>query len=70
MNYAVPALQDFDLRCSMKLKGSPCWIYTLPDATVLVTNFGRDNGMADWFLTEVILGYRDALVARGNIIPR
>jgi len=54
--------------CGPGLKGSPCWSYLLPRNDELVMNFGHDNGMADWDLSEVVLGSRQALLTSGVVV--
>lgn len=54
--------------CSPSLVGSPCETFLLPGNAELVMNFGGDNGMADWDLTEVIVGNRAALLESGTVI--
>lgn len=54
--------------CGAGLLGEPCLAYTLPDGVELITNFGRDTGMYDWMLSEVILGNRNTLLREGRII--
>ena len=53
--------------CGPSLKGSPCWTYLVPSDDELVMNFGHDNGMADWDLSEVALGSRAALRSAGLV---
>jgi hypothetical protein len=53
--------------CGPSLKGSPCWVYLLPRDDELIMNFGHDNGMADWDLSEVVLGSRVALLKSGLV---
>jgi hypothetical protein len=66
MNFVPPPWSVPGDRCI--LKGSPCWAYIFPRGAELVANFGADSGFADWYLTEVILGERDALLRRGQHI--
>jgi hypothetical protein len=54
--------------CGPSLKGSPCWGYILPRGDELVMNFGHDNGMADWDLTEVLVGSRAVLKRSGLVV--
>lgn len=56
--------------CGAGLRGSPCSSYLLPKDGELVMNFGGDNGMADWDLTEVIVGYRAALLESGFVVKQ
>lgn len=56
--------------CAPTLRGSPCWCFLLSRGAELVMNFGRDTGFADWDLTELILGQRDALLTRRVVVPR
>lgn len=60
-----PTIND---SCGAGLVGSPCFAYTLPGGVELVANFGKDNGTADWALSELVLGDRDFLIASGRVI--
>jgi hypothetical protein len=64
---APPNVTSDDL-CGAGLIGSPCIAYTLPGGVELVANFGKDNGFADWALSELVLGDRDNLMASGRVI--
>jgi hypothetical protein len=57
-----------DDSCGAGLIGSPCIAYTLPGGVELIANFGKDNGLSDWALSELILGNRNLLLASGRVI--
>jgi hypothetical protein len=65
----VPIMDNGDA-CGPSLKGSPCWGYLLPKNNELVMNFGGDNGGADWDLTEVFVGSREALITAKVVVNR
>jgi hypothetical protein len=54
--------------CGAGLIGAPCIAYSLPGGVELIANFGKDNGLADWALSELVLGKRDLLLASGRVI--
>jgi hypothetical protein len=56
--------------CGSSLTGKPCWVFSLPGEVDLVVNFGKDSGFADGYLSEVILGKREALALSGQILQR
>jgi hypothetical protein len=70
MNYNPPRGSTFVDDCGPGLTGMPCWVTTLPGNVDLVTNFGKDNGTFDGFLSEVILGHRDTLIGIGRVVRR
>ena len=70
VNYLPPPEATVKDECGAGLIGAPCEAYTLPGDLELVVNFGFNNGMADWGLSEAILGSRDDLLLSGRIIFR
>ncbi len=68
VNYADPPQSVLKDSCGAGLVGGPCEAYTLSDGTELIMNFGKDTGLADWALNEVIIGNRSALLQSGRII--
>jgi hypothetical protein len=67
VNFVKPPKASGGDLCGAEYVGSPCIAYTLPGGADLVANFGEDNGMADWYLSELVLGNRDLLVASGRV---
>jgi hypothetical protein len=65
--YPYPSGATLSDRCGARFTGSPCEAFTLPGGLELVVNFGRDNGTADWAMSEVVLANREALIKRGVI---
>ena len=55
--------------CSNLLHGSPCIELPIGEESELIMNFGHDNGLADWDLTELILGWRAAIRDAGLASP-
>ena len=70
INVVTPADATPGDWCGAGLIGSPCWAYVMPGGVELVTNFGKDNGLADWALTELILARRDVLLSSGRVIAQ
>jgi len=54
--------------CGAGIIGAPCLALTLTGGVELVANFGKDNGFADWALSELVLGNRDLLISSGRVI--
>lgn len=67
-NFIDPPNATQEDSCGAGLIGSPCFAYSLPGSVELVANFGEDNGFADWWLSEIVLGNRDLLLAAGRVI--
>jgi hypothetical protein len=70
INYNPPSEATHVDECGPSLKGMPCEALTLPQGAELIVNFGKDIGMMDGLVSEVILGNRDLLLQRGQIIRR
>jgi hypothetical protein len=62
MNYAEPREATADTLCA-NLRGEPCESFLLPPNTALIVNFGKNCGLSDWSLSEIILANRDVLLA-------
>jgi hypothetical protein len=67
VNFIEPPNASGGDLCGAMYVGSPCIAYTLPGGAELVANFGEDNGMSDWYLSELVLGSRDQLAASGRV---
>ena len=68
VNFVQPPNATVNDRCGAGLSGSPCIAYTLPGDVELVANFGKDTGLADWALSELILANRALLLKSGKVI--
>jgi|SRR5579872_7481795 len=68
VNFIEPTNASGEDTCGPVFVGAPCVAYTLPGGVELVANFGEDNGMADWYLSELVLGSRDLMIASGRVI--
>lgn len=63
VNYMQPQEAVDDDLCGSLL--GQCEAMRLNDGNELIVDFGKDNGMADWYMSEVILGNRNVLARLG-----
>jgi hypothetical protein len=61
VNYVQPPEATFDVLCG-GYAGEPCESFKLSGGAALIVNFGKDSGLSDWFLSEVVLGNREAIL--------
>jgi len=69
-NFNPPKNAKIKDSCGAGLAGEPCVAYTLPKGVELVANFGKNTGLADWALTELVLSDRTLLLASGRVIAQ
>jgi hypothetical protein len=63
VNYSPPvdAVDNPTLCAGLHLRGEPCEAFDLPNGDALVLNFGTDQGLSDWGLSEIILAKHGVL---------
>ncbi len=70
VNFLEPPKSSARDLCGPRFVGSPCIAYTLPGDVDLVANFGMNDGLSDWALSELVLGNRDLMLASGGVIAK